>query len=77
VASAGSVLLFTESLIHSTTEILSDRERVILVSGYTPTMLREWPGNEISPEFIETLPESARPILSGSESWHWRRNYPG
>jgi hypothetical protein len=75
-APAGSVLLFTESLIHSTTEILSDRERVILVSGYTPTMLREWPGNEISPEFIATCPEAIRPILSGSASWHWRRNYP-
>lgn len=76
VAPAGSVLLFPESLIHSTTEIVSDTERVILVSGYTPTMLREWPGNEISPEFIESLPEAIRPILSGSDSWHWRRNYP-
>lgn len=75
-ASAGSVLLFAESLIHSTTEILSDRERVILVSGYTPTMLREWMRNEISPEFIETLPEEIRPLLSGSDNWNWRRNYP-
>jgi hypothetical protein len=74
-AKAGDVLLFPESLIHSTTAIRSDRERVILVSGYTPTMLREWPGNEISPEFIETLPEAIRPILSGSDSWHWKRRY--
>ena len=59
-ANLPDVLLFTESLIHSTTEILSDRERVILVSGYTPTMLREWPGNEISPEFIETLPPTLK-----------------
>lgn len=76
-APAGSVLLFPESLIHSTTEILSDRERVILVSGYTPTMIREWMGNEISPEFIQTVPESLRPLLSGSDNWNWRRNYPG
>jgi hypothetical protein len=75
-APAGSVLLFPESLIHSTTEILSDKERVILVSGYTPTMLREWMGNEISPEFIQTLPEAMRPVLSGSANWNWRRNYP-
>jgi ectoine hydroxylase-related dioxygenase (phytanoyl-CoA dioxygenase family) len=74
-AKAGDVLLFPESLIHSTTAIRSDRERVILVSGYTPTMLREWPGNEISPEFIETLPEAIRPIISGSDSWHWKRRY--
>lgn len=74
-AKAGSVLLFPESLIHSSTAIRSDRERVIIVSGYTPTMLREWPGNEISPKFIESLPEDIKPIISGSDSWHWRRNY--
>jgi ectoine hydroxylase-related dioxygenase (phytanoyl-CoA dioxygenase family) len=74
-AKAGSVLLFPESLIHSTTAIRSDRERVILVSGYTPTLVREWPGNEISPEFIATLPEEIRPLISGSDSWHWKRRY--
>jgi hypothetical protein len=75
-AKAGSVLLFPESLIHSTTEILSEKERVIRVSGYTPTMMREWMRNEISPEFIKTLPEAIRPIISGSDNWSWRRNYP-
>ncbi len=74
-APAGSVLLFPESLIHSTTKIKSDRERVILVSGYTPPMLREWPGNEVDPAFVETLPEEIRPLVSGSESWRWKRNY--
>lgn len=75
-APAGSTLLFPESLIHSTTAIATDKERVILVSGYTPTMVREWMGNEISPEFVETLPEALRPLLSGSDNWRWRRNYP-
>jgi hypothetical protein len=74
-AKAGSVLLFPESLIHSTTEILSEKERVILVSGYTPTMVREWMRNEISPEFIAQQPEAIQPILSGSANWNWRRNY--
>jgi hypothetical protein len=74
-AKAGSVALFPESLIHSTTEILSDRERVILVSGYTPPMIREWMRNEISPEFVATLPEEIRPLISGSDNWAWRRNY--
>ena len=74
-AKAGSVLLFPESLIHSTTHILSDTERVILVTGYTPPMLREWPGNEVSPEFVDSLPEGLRPLVSGSDSWHWRRRY--
>ena len=74
-ASAGSVLLFAESLVHSTTAIRSDVERVILIAGYTPPMVREWPGCEISPEFIETLPEEIRPLVSGSDSWHWKRRY--
>jgi hypothetical protein len=74
-ARAGSVLLFVESLIHSTTQILSDTERVILVTGYTPPMLREWPGNEVSPEFVAALPAHLQPLVSGSDSWHWRRNY--
>ncbi|MDE2992633.1 MAG: hypothetical protein OXU67_02020, partial [Chloroflexota bacterium] len=58
---------------HSTTPIRSDTERVILVAGYTPPMLREWPGNEISPEFVATLPDHLRPLISGSDSWHWQR----
>lgn len=72
-AKAGSVLLFPESLVHSTTAIRSDNERVILICGYTPPMMREWPGNEISPAFVESLPEPARSVISGSESWNWRR----
>jgi len=75
-AEAGDVLLFPESLVHSTTRIKSDRERVILVSGYTPPMLKPWPGNEVDPAFIETLSEDVRPIISGSESWHWKRRFP-
>ena len=57
----GRCCSFPESLLHSTTPIRSDTERVILVAGYTPPMLREWPGNEISPEFVATLPEQSTP----------------
>ena len=51
-AEAGDILLFPESLIHSTTAIKSDRERTILIAGYTPTMFQPWPGNEVNPEII-------------------------
>jgi ectoine hydroxylase-related dioxygenase (phytanoyl-CoA dioxygenase family) len=74
-ARAGDVLLFAESLIHSTTEIASDAERMVLISGYTPTMMREWTGNEISPEFLAALPDAVRPILSGEANWDWKRRY--
>lgn len=74
-AKAGSVLLFAESLIHSTTAIRSDTERVILAYGYTPPMMREWTGHETSPEFAQTLPEEMRRLVSGSDNWRWRRHY--
>jgi ectoine hydroxylase-related dioxygenase (phytanoyl-CoA dioxygenase family) len=72
-APAGSVLLFPESLVHSTTAIRGENERVILISGYTPPMMREWPGNELSPAFVAALPAAIRPLISGSDSWPWRR----
>lgn len=74
-AQAGSVLLFAESALHSTTEILSDRERVILTSGYTAPMFRMESGNFIRREFVETLPEKFKPVISGSERWRWQRFY--
>lgn len=74
-AKAGDVLLFPESLLHSTTAIRSDTERVILVSGYTPTMMREWMGNEISPAFIASLRAEIRPVISGEANWNWKRKY--
>lgn len=73
-ASAGDVLLFPETLIHSTTAIRSERERVIVVSGYTPTILRAWPGNEPQPNFVASLPDHLKPLIGGSESWPWRRS---
>jgi ectoine hydroxylase-related dioxygenase (phytanoyl-CoA dioxygenase family) len=73
-APAGSVLLFAEALVHSTTGIRSENERVILISGYTPPMIREWPGNELSAQFVASLPEAIRPLITGSDSWNWRRH---
>jgi Phytanoyl-CoA dioxygenase (PhyH) len=74
-ARAGDVLLFPESLIHSTTAVHGNAERVVLISGYTPTMMREWSGNEISPDFLTALPDDIRPILSGEANWNWTRRY--
>lgn len=72
-ANAGSVLLFAESLVHSSTAIRSERERVVLISGYTPPMMREWPGNEPSAAFVASLPEHIGSLISGGDSWPWKR----
>ena len=73
-AKAGSVLLFPESLIHSSTAIRSDTERTVLIYGYTPPMMREWTGHEISLEFIRTLPDETQALISGRDNWRWKRH---
>jgi hypothetical protein len=75
IAPAGSTLLFAESLVHATGQLRSDKERVIIIGGYTPPMFRAWPGQEPSQEFIDTLPEVYKPLIAGSESWNWKQRY--
>jgi hypothetical protein len=75
IAPAGSTLLFAESLIHATGQLRSDKERVILIGGYTPPMFRAWPGQEPSEEFIASVPEVFKPLIAGTESWQWEQRY--
>ena len=75
VAPAGSTLLFGEALVHATGQIRSDRERVIIIGGYTPPMFRAWPGQEPSVAYIDSLPELYRPLIAASESWNWKQRY--
>jgi len=73
IAPAGSTLLFGEALIHATGQLRSDRERVIIIGGYTPPMFQAWNGQEPSREFIAALPEVFQPLISGSDKWQWRQ----
>lgn len=75
VAPAGSTLLFGEALIHATGQIRSERERVIVIGGYTPPMFQAWPGQEPSAAFVEKTPEKYRALISGSDKWRWARRY--
>ena len=73
VAPAGSTLLFGEALIHATGQICSDRERVIVIGGYTPPMFQAWNGQEPSAEFVAQTPEHLVPLISGSDKWGWQQ----
>jgi hypothetical protein len=75
VAPAGSTLLFGEALIHATGHIRSDQERVIVIGGYTPTMFQAWNGQEPSAEFVASVPEAQRPLISGSDRWAWEQRH--
>lgn len=75
IAPAGSTLLFGEALIHATGQIHSDRERVMVIGGYTPTMFQAWNGQEPSPEFVEQIPDPLKPLISGSDKWRWQQRH--
>lgn len=75
IAPAGSTLLFAESLIHATGQLRSDKERVIIIGGYTPPMFRAWPGQEPSQAFIDNLPEVYKPLIGATASWHWEQRH--
>ncbi len=73
VAPAGSTLLFFESLMHSSGIIESDKDRVLVIAGYTPTMFQTWNGYEPDDEFARGLPEEEQALLTGSAKYGWQR----
>jgi hypothetical protein len=78
VAPAGSTLIFSESTIHATGEIRSDRERFMISGVYTPTMWQAWDEedgltHEPSADLMARLPVRLRPIFSGLPAWKGSR----
>lgn len=80
VAPAGSGILFTEALIHATGYITSNKERVIIVSGYAsttfPFMTNEWNDNTQGwvPGFLEGLPPEHKSLFI-SNGYLQRKSY--
>ena len=72
-APAGSTLLFYESLIHAAGIIRSDCDRLLILGGYMPTMFQAWMGYEPDPDFVQTLPDEHRQLLTGEQKFHWPR----
>lgn len=72
-APAGSTLLFFESLMHSSGIIRSDRDRVLIIGGYTPTMFQTWNGYDPDPDFAQSLPEQQRALITGEAKYGWQR----
>jgi len=51
----------------------SDRERAIIIEGYTPTMFQAWKGQKPGAAFIEAAPDHLKADRSGSAEWHWEQ----
>ena len=64
IAPAGSTLLFCETLLHSTGDIRSDRERTIIITGYQPHN-RRYQG-EFLPGFEKQVPKHLKNLVFGS-----------
>jgi len=71
IAPAGSTLLFSETLIHATGQIRSDKERAIIIGGYGASMFPYWDGGEMSDEFRDQIPPQFQTLLLGKA--HWER----
>jgi len=71
IAPAGSTLLFSETLIHATGQIRSDKERAIIIGGYGASMFPYWDGGEMSDEFRDQIPPQFQTLLRGKA--HWER----
>jgi ectoine hydroxylase-related dioxygenase (phytanoyl-CoA dioxygenase family) len=69
VAPAGSTLLFSETLIHATGQIRSDRERVIIITGYGSTLFPYWDNGILSADFKEQIPAQLQALFHGRETW--------
>jgi hypothetical protein len=69
IAPAGSTLLFSETLIHGTGQIRSDRERTILITGYATSLFPHWDDLPVSAEFMERCPAHLQRLFKTRAHW--------
>jgi len=69
VAPAGSTLLFSETLIHATGQIRSDKERAIIIAGYGASLFPYWDGSDMSEAFKTNLPPQWHTLFLGKAHW--------
>ena len=66
---AGSTLLFSETLIHATGQIRSDRERAIIITGYGAPMFPYWDDGKLSDGFRRQIPDQLKTLFHGKAHW--------
>jgi hypothetical protein len=71
VAPAGSTLCFHETLIHSSGNIRSGKDRLLIISGWSPSHYQPYhAGFEPDPALLGRLPAMQAELLSGSRRWN-------
>jgi len=74
-APAGSTTLFYESLLHASGIIKSDKDRLLILGGYMPTMFQAWNDYDPDPDFAKTLPDEHRALITGESKFNWPRKH--
>jgi ectoine hydroxylase-related dioxygenase (phytanoyl-CoA dioxygenase family) len=64
-AKAGSVMHFTEALVHTGVPILSEQTRYTMFYGFTPPWMQCWPGCSPTQEVIDASEGELKEILGG------------
>lgn len=72
IAPAGSTLLFVEPLIHATGRVTSERERLIIITGYGPAQFPYWGDGELTEEFKAQIPVKQHLLFHGRQNWNRR-----
>lgn len=70
-APAGSTMLMCETLIHATGHIRGDRERVIIIGGYSHPKHQAMAYREPSPELLKNLSGDLRQLVAGHPFRTW------
>ncbi|MFT5087122.1 MAG: ectoine hydroxylase-related dioxygenase (phytanoyl-CoA dioxygenase family) [Candidatus Latescibacterota bacterium] len=74
-APAGSTLLFYESLVHAAGIIKSDKDRLLILGGYMPTMFQPWMDYDPDPDFAKIQSDEHRALLTGEQKFNWPRKH--
>ena len=69
-APPGSVLHFTETMLHAGVPILSENVRYTMFYGFTPNCFVNWPGTEVAAYILKTVrDDELRGILGGNSGY--------
>ena len=70
MAPAGSTVCFHESLLHASGQITSGKDRLLVISGWSPCHYQPYhPGFEPDAELLSTVDDDVAALLSGSQRW--------
>ena len=70
-APAGSTMLMCETLIHATGFNRSNRERVMIIGGYSHPKQQPVANEQPSQPFLDQVPEHLHDLVTGRPLWTW------